>query len=82
MATFNVCMINPPSAPTLLEQHQVASLREAREILAQWAEDTDQVVDLHLSQLPSGRYLTPMLILASDGEAVDVFGQFIHDDVI
>jgi hypothetical protein len=82
MAIFNVCMSNPPAAPVLMEQHQVESLREAREILSQWAEDTDQIVDLNLSQLPSGRYLTPMLIMASDGEAVDIFGQFIHDDTI
>ena len=82
MAIFNVCLINPPAAPVLVEQHEVSSLREARQILSQWAEDTDQVVDLHLSQLPSGRYLTPMLIMASDGEATDIFGQFIHDDAI
>jgi hypothetical protein len=82
MAIFNVCMINLPTAPVLVEQHQVTSLREAREILAQWTEDTDSIVDLHLSQLPSGRYITPMLIMAQDGEATDVFGQFIHDDVI
>ena len=82
MAVFNVCLINPPAAPVLVEQHEVSSLREAREILAMWTEPTDQIVDLHLSQLPSGRYLTPMLIMASDGEATDIFGQFIHDDTI
>jgi len=77
MAIFNVVMVKDPMmAPVLVEQHKVESLKEARKILSQWAEDGDKIVALKKAPLPSGRHVTPLVIQTMEEDS-DIFGQYI-----
>lgn len=69
---FNVRIDNYDGTAPLIESHEVANIKEAREIMRQWAEDGDKVLTLQRH----GR-VTPIVVMTPDGDYIDIFGQLI-----